>query len=160
MLFDLFEILIYNPFDTLTKTFYRVPAFLINYNFIGDYHYSTLATTSSQRPDVVPVNAIDSASRFHKSSMKYSEYDDGNSSISTMHQGKIRYVYTIRDYVILNKTWHFIIDYYYFFFQHLTTVPHPSLRLSNIHDIIQLCQAAPKKLIRLYQEVSLSIALT
>ena len=45
-------------------------------------------------------------------------------------------------------------------FQHLTTVPHLCLRLNNIHDIIQLCQAATKKQIRLYQGVSPSKALT
>ena len=48
-----------------------------------------MAITSSQRPDVVPGNAIDSVTRYHKSSMKYSEFDDGNSSISAMNQGII-----------------------------------------------------------------------
>ena len=47
--------------------------------------------TSSQRPDVVPGNAIDTAAnRFQKpmpSSMKYSEFDDENSGISTLNQG-------------------------------------------------------------------------
>ena len=51
-----------------------------------------MAMTSSQRPDVVPGNAIDSVTRYHKSSMKYSEFDDGNSSISAMNQGIINYL--------------------------------------------------------------------
>ena len=65
------------------STFYQ------NLIFTGDYHYSSMAMTSSQRPDVVPGNAIDSVTRYHKSSMKYSEFDDGNSSISAMNQGII-----------------------------------------------------------------------
>ena len=45
----------------------------------------------SQRPDVVPGNAIESAAMFHKpmaSSLKYPEFDDENSSISALNQGK------------------------------------------------------------------------
>ena len=64
---------------------------MMNLFFSGDYHFSSLGMTSSQRPDVVPGNAIDAAAnRFQKpmpSSMKYSEFDDENSGISTLNQG-------------------------------------------------------------------------
>jgi len=65
----------------------------------GDYHFSSLGMTSSQRPDVVPGNAIDAAAnRFQKpmpSSMKYSEFDDENSGISTLNQASYKSASTV-----------------------------------------------------------------
>ena len=58
---------------------------------LGDHHFSYLGMAPSQRPDVVPGNAIESAAMFHKpmtSSVKYPEFDDENSSISALNQGK------------------------------------------------------------------------
>ena len=64
---------------------------VIDYISLGDYYFSTLGMTSSQRPDVVPGNAIESATMFHKpmsSPLKYTEFDDENSSISALNKGK------------------------------------------------------------------------